>query len=172
LVRVEGPDSCPDARAVLVTDATATWTRRGGSFTNVLETAVVTPADPPEGEEYVLQRLRALRKNESGFTLTELLIVIVILGILTGVVIIAVGAFQDRGESAACRADKKTVETAVEAYRAKNSGYPASLTTLVPDYLRSVPNSDKYQIQYVPPPGNAQNPAGTVRAQLVGGGAC
>jgi prepilin-type N-terminal cleavage/methylation domain-containing protein len=72
----------------------------------------------------VLQRLRALRKNESGFTLTELLIVIVILGILTGVVIIAVGAFDDRGQTAACKSDKKSTEVAVEAYRAKVGKYP------------------------------------------------
>jgi prepilin-type N-terminal cleavage/methylation domain-containing protein len=125
----------------------------------------------------VLQRLRALRKNESGFTLTELLIVIVILGILTGVVIIAVGAFQDRGESAACRTDKKTVETAVEAYRAKESTYPPDLPTLVPLYLRSVPSSDKYQVVYFPAGRPAQGgrpaiPPGGVEARLTGGGAC
>jgi prepilin-type N-terminal cleavage/methylation domain-containing protein len=72
----------------------------------------------------VLKRLRAIRKNESGFTLTELLIVIVILGILTGVVIVAVGAFDDRGQEAACKSDKKSTEVAVEAYRAKTGAYP------------------------------------------------
>jgi general secretion pathway protein G len=89
---------------------------------------VVTPADLLEGEDHVLQRLRALRKNESGFTLTELLIVIVILGILTGVVVIAVGAFNERGEVAACKSDKKVTEVAVEAYRAKTGAYPVSNT--------------------------------------------
>jgi general secretion pathway protein G len=77
----------------------------------------------------VLQRLRALRKNESGFTLTELLIVIVILGVLTGVVIIAVGAFDERGETAACKSDKKSTEVAVEAYRAKTGAYPNEATS-------------------------------------------
>ena len=50
-----------------------------------------TPKEIP-----VLQRLRAARKNESGFTLIELLIVIVILGVLAGIVVFAVGAFNDR----------------------------------------------------------------------------
>ncbi len=72
----------------------------------------------------MLQRLRAARKNESGFTLIELLIVIVILGILAAIVVFAVGAFNDRGEEAACQADLKSVEIAVEAYRAKFSVYP------------------------------------------------
>jgi prepilin-type N-terminal cleavage/methylation domain-containing protein len=74
----------------------------------------------------VLQRLRVARKNESGFTLIELLIVIVILGVLAGIVVFAVGAFNDRGEKAACEAERKSVEVAVEAYRAKFSAYPQS----------------------------------------------
>lgn len=95
----------------------------------------------------MLQRLRALRQNQSGFTLTELLIVIVILGVLTGIVVFAVGAFQDRGEAAACKTDKKNVEIAVEAYYAKTGGYPADVATLVTaNYLREAPNSTKYTI--------------------------
>jgi prepilin-type N-terminal cleavage/methylation domain-containing protein len=73
------------------------------------------------------QRLRAVRAHrghDGGFTLTELLIVIVILGVLTGMVVFAVGAFTDRGEEAACQADKRTVEAAVEAYRAREGDYP------------------------------------------------
>lgn len=70
------------------------------------------------------QRLRAARENEGGFTLIELLIVIVILGVLTGIVVIGVGAFSDRGEAAACKSDKKIVEVALEAYRAKTGAYP------------------------------------------------
>ena len=45
----------------------------------------------------VLQRFRAVRGIESGFTVTEILIVIVILGVLTGIVVFAVGALQERG---------------------------------------------------------------------------
>ena len=96
----------------------------------------------------MLKRLRALRTNDNGFTLIELLIVIVILGILSGIVVFAVGAFNDRGQVAACQSDKKNVEVAVEAYRAKNTGYPtgadsaarfALLTT--GGFLREAPGS-------------------------------
>jgi type II secretion system protein G len=87
----------------------------------------------------VRQRLLEARRKEGGFTLIELLIVIVILGILAAIVVIAVGAFNDRGQKAACKSDVKAVEVAVEAYRAKTSNYPTDLGALVPDYLRELP---------------------------------
>ncbi len=74
-----------------------------------------------EGHTYMRQRIRALRASDNGFTLTELLIVIVILGVLTGIVVFAVGAFTDRGEQGACKSDRKSVEVATEAYRANTA---------------------------------------------------
>jgi general secretion pathway protein G len=76
--------------------------------------------------EYVAR----LRRDERGFTLIELMIVIVILGILAGVVIFATAGITDRGNVAACKTDLKTIEVAVEAYRAKNGDYPADLLIL------------------------------------------
>ena len=106
------------------------------------------------------QRLLAGPHRQRGFTLIELLIVIVVLGVLAAVVIMAIGAFEDRGELAACRADVKTVENAVEAYRAKVGRYPDSLDDLTKapgNYLREVPNttegSGKYWIVYDPATG-------------------
>ncbi len=57
-----------------------------------------------------------------GFTLVELLIVIVILGILATVTVFAVRGITDKGQTSACAADKKTIESAVEAYFAQYSG--------------------------------------------------
>lgn len=72
---------------------------------------------------------RVKESGEAGFTLIELLIVIVILGILAGIVVFAVGNSKGDAETAACSANKKTVSTAAEAYRAKNGSYPTSLST-------------------------------------------
>ena len=59
-------------------------------------------------------------KQDKGFTLVELLIVIVILGILATVTVFAVRGITDQGQTSACNADKKTIQTAVEAYYAQN----------------------------------------------------
>jgi prepilin-type N-terminal cleavage/methylation domain-containing protein len=99
------------------------------------------------------QRLRAARENEGGFTLIELLIVIVILGVLTGIVVIGVGAFTDRGQTAACKSDKKIVEVALEAYRAKVGHYPDETTSILrfkqltdDGYLKEAPTGTGYTI--------------------------
>lgn len=124
------------------------------------------------------QRLHAIRRSDSGFTLTELLIVIVILGVLTGVVVFAVGAFTDRGEVAACRADLATVQSAAEAYRAQNNDYAPNATALVTGgYLKSLPPTANYTVAYtyvaalVGPPivPSTYTLTGTING---GGGAC
>lgn len=59
---------------------------------------------------------------EQGFTLVELLIVIVILGILAGIVVFAVGNLTESASTNACGTEADTVQTAIQAYRAQNEG--------------------------------------------------
>lgn len=104
------------------------------------------------------------RTEESGFTLIELMIVIVILGVLAGIVIFAVGGITDNGNVAACKSDVKTVSVAVEAFKAKNGSYPSDLVTLTADpnkFLRLQPGltgstlqntSGGYTVNYAGPP--------------------
>ena len=61
-------------------------------------------------------------KKDQGFTLVELLIVIVILGILATVTVFAVRGITDQGKTSACEADQKTLETAAETYFAQWGG--------------------------------------------------
>lgn len=69
-------------------------------------------------------------KKDKGFTLVELLIVIVILGILATVTVFAVRGITNQGQDSACKADLKTISTAVEAYSAQHGVYPASIAVL------------------------------------------
>jgi prepilin-type N-terminal cleavage/methylation domain-containing protein len=92
----------------------------------------------------MLDHIREARRNQAGFTLIELLIVIVILGVLSGIVVFAVQGINDRGNAAACKTDKSSVITAVEAYYAKTGSYPAdyaALTTAPNQFLRAAPTA-------------------------------
>jgi len=53
--------------------------------------------------------------HQDGFTLVELLVVIVILGILAAIVVFAVTGITGNGQTAACQTDGKTIEAAEEA---------------------------------------------------------
>ncbi len=88
-----------------------------------------------------LTRVRQARRDDSGFTLIELVIVILILGVLAGVVVFSVRGISDRGSLAACRTEVRTVETAIEAARANTGNYPATVHDLVGGgFLREDPS--------------------------------
>jgi len=80
----------------------------------------------------------AAEKKDKGFTLVELLIVIVILGILATVTVFAVRGITDKGKTSACKADQKSLEVAVEAFIANGGSVAdADEANLVPGFLKS-----------------------------------
>jgi general secretion pathway protein G len=87
-------------------------------------------------------------KNK-GFTLVELLIVIVILGILATVTVFAVTGITNKGKTSACQSDAKTMQTAEEAYRANNGTYTNLQTDLVNAGLMHAASS-KFNVFLIP----------------------
>ena len=79
---------------------------------------------------------------QRGFTLVELLVVIVILGILAAVVVFAVGGITNKGKSSACQIEVRSVNTAIQAYYAQNTAFPATVSALVPAYLSAAPTAN------------------------------
>ena len=71
-----------------------------------------------------------MRKNrpapEQGFTLVELMVVIVIIGLLATVVMVNVLPSQDKAMREKARADVATLEQAVETYRLDNFVFPTT----------------------------------------------
>ncbi|MDH2903371.1 MAG: prepilin-type N-terminal cleavage/methylation domain-containing protein [Actinomycetota bacterium] len=92
-------------------------------------------------------------RQEEGFTLVELLIVIVVLGVLAGVVVFALGNVRQSAEVAACKSNATTVETAIQSYNSLTGGTPvvtAVLLTTGPNKsLQSFPVATGYALTIV-----------------------
>jgi prepilin-type N-terminal cleavage/methylation domain-containing protein len=103
------------------------------------------PITPP-----LRERLHAIRRNDKGFTLIEPVIVVVLLGALSGIAYSTVGGSAERVATVACQADKKTVRDAADAYYAINGSYATSMDVLVTtQFLRAAPaTTNGYTITY------------------------
>lgn len=71
------------------------------------------------------------RRKRQGFTLVELMVVIVIIGLLATVVAINVLPSQDRAMVGKAKADISVLEQAIETYRLDNLTFPEDLNALV-----------------------------------------
>jgi len=69
-------------------------------------------------------------KDQKGFTLIELMIVIAIIGILAAIAIPQFGAYRRRGYNASVKADLKNLATCEEAYFTDNYAYASTAAQL------------------------------------------
>lgn len=87
------------------------------------------------------------RRHARGFTLVELMVAIVIIGLLSTVVMINVMPSQDRAMTEKARADIAVLEQALETYRLDNLAYPTTAQGL--DALLEAPSGlarpDRYR---------------------------
>lgn len=92
-----------------------------------------------------MNQLIEKREQDKGFTLVELLIVIVILGILATVTVFAVQGITDKAEENTCANDKASLQTAVESYFTLNGSYPTAWSDVVTaNILKEAPDSAKW----------------------------
>jgi len=70
------------------------------------------------------------RRRDEGFTLIEILIAIVLVGILSAVVVIGVGSLTDSGENSACTASLDASKAASVVHFANHGSYPATFTVM------------------------------------------
>lgn len=106
-----------------------------------------------------------------GFTVVELLVVVIVIGILASITIVAYNGAQDRAEYARAKTDMKHINDALIIYKSQNGTYPSTggawtyqynigsatpnstfLAALVPTYLDKMPigkaNTSYYWYSY------------------------
>ena len=88
-----------------------------------------------------------LKQNYNrGFTLVELLIVVVIIAILAAITIVAYNGIQNRANTSAAAAAENTMQTKAEAANAIAQSYPASLTDFNAQSDSSLAGSGLYTV--------------------------
>ena len=95
------------------------------------------------------------RKSKNGFTLIEIMLVIVIIGIIIGIAVPKITGKVGQATEIAARASLKSIETAINSYEMDNLRLPDSLDDLIKQqngngpYLKQSdltdPWSEKYQ---------------------------
>ena len=137
-----------------------------------------------------MRSLKSYKKQE-GFTIVELLIVIVVIGILAALVITTFTGIQQRARNTERETDIKAMHNIVEAYYAQNGYYPTLANLVAPIQgldagALTAPGSGASQIdaaaattlkyQYLATPANCDNAGNgnctdyTMTAALEGGG--
>lgn len=80
------------------------------------------------------------RRNQGGFSLIELIVVVTIIGILAGIALINVRTAQQKAREAALKENLTQMRKAIDNFYADKQRYPSSLEELVPNYIRKIPS--------------------------------
>ena len=73
---------------------------------------------------------QAGRRDDSGFTLVEILIAIVLVGVLSAVVVVGISSLTNKGAKSACGASLDAAKAGTTVYFANYSRYPQNFTEL------------------------------------------
>jgi prepilin-type N-terminal cleavage/methylation domain-containing protein len=85
-----------------------------------------------EGELLLMKMGHNIKKrdSQSGFTLVELMVAVVIIGILVAIAVPVYSTVTTTVEQKACLANMKAIEAAIETYRVKHGKVPENLSDL------------------------------------------
>jgi prepilin-type N-terminal cleavage/methylation domain-containing protein len=97
-------------------------------------------------------------RSQKGFTLLELIFVVIILAVLAGVALINLGGSDDDAKLAAVKTDMQSIATALKVYKAKIGEFPATLSALTSasgtykamlDSEPTQPSGSSYTYEYI-----------------------
>lgn len=88
------------------------------------------------------------RNKRRAFTLLEMMLVVVIIGLLVGVAVINLAGQTTAARKGTTEASLSTYQKAITSYYMKNGSYPASLQALVPTEMTSL-SKDAWKRDFV-----------------------
>ncbi|MGB4337513.1 MAG: prepilin-type N-terminal cleavage/methylation domain-containing protein [Bacillota bacterium] len=77
-------------------------------------------------------------RNQRGFTLVELMIVIVIIGVLAAIAVPAYSSYVSKAQERTCEANRRTISTAAGIYYIEHNNTYATDINDLEDYLDNV----------------------------------
>ena len=95
----------------------------------------------------MVQKLRDRSNGESGFTLVELLVVMLILGLLAAIAIPSFFNQRDKAKDADAKAAVRTAQTAMETYATDHGGSYSEGTPLAADLVAIEPSLGNADLQ-------------------------
>ena len=94
--------------------------------------------------------LKMLKNNEKGFSLVELMVVVVIIGVLVAIAIPVYNRTTDRAEKGACHANQRMIEGAASQYE-MNTGESINDVNDLKEYFKdgtpTCPSGGTYEIE-------------------------
>jgi type II secretion system protein G len=107
----------------------------------------------------------SIRKNNRGFTIVELLIVIVVIGILAALVVVTYNGIQQKARDTERKTDVNALHGQLEAYQAQNGRYP-TLANMNDSAFRAANMKGLDPAALQDPKGSAQTLADTAGANV------
>jgi prepilin-type N-terminal cleavage/methylation domain-containing protein len=99
-------------------------------------------------------------REEEGFTLVELMIVVLIMGILVGIVMLSLAFSRTKAEQSSCKANLRTLHSAILQYQVDHDGeFPLELNDLVEEETKYV----KETFDWMCPAGDTETESGDYR---------
>ncbi|KLU40679.1 MAG: hypothetical protein AA931_03785 [Peptococcaceae bacterium 1109] len=87
----------------------------------------------------MMKKIRKMLKRQEGFTLVELMVAVVILGILAGIGVQQYGRIQRQAQIAAHNANVRIITNAANMYIMMNNKKPESIEDLASQFSQDVP---------------------------------
>ena len=79
-----------------------------------------------------IRPLMHVRRRAKGFTLLEMMLVVVIIGLLVGVAVINLAGQSDVARATTTKASLQTYQNAITQFYTRTGAYPATLQALIP----------------------------------------